>query len=747
MNKPQLPNTKLNPLALQLLAAGLLIAGLPVLAQTAPAAAPAAKVKDDGSQEVVVTAQKIAQPASKTPLALTVVTGDGLKDAGITDVRGLTELVPNVQISQESGRNLINIRGVMAVDTTERGDPSNAFHIDGVYIGRPEAQLGAFMDIDRVEVLRGPQGTLYGKNATGGAINLISNRPVFRREGKLTLELGNYRTLRTEGVFNEKLSETLALRAAFSSNKRGSYLKSGGQSQPLEDQDDAAARLSLLWKPLAGTTLLVTGEHSRQGGTGYTTLPMRNFYAGTGVGGSADLPENIANPVRVDIGTSAALTFPGPDGFIKNTDKNNRHDMLRAELNTELGWSTLTYQLGYLKTDLDFGLTGPANSGANPANGILGLARMPVEQTSHELRLASAASGPLRWVAGAYLMEEEIDLRRKYLIDGLAVSQGPGPLWMANRTTNQSEALFGQLTYSLLPSTRLVVGARHSRDEKTYTTFNWTTNAVTGTRAESFSKSTYRLGAEHDLDRSTMLYASYSTGYKAGGMNDAGSTSPTIRPENLTAAEAGIKGRFFGDRLQLSAGVYHYDYQDMQVKGVYCIVPQNCGATITLNGEGSKVKGLELEGRLRLTQTDVFTLAAGYNDAKFTTFKSYNASGVQTWDISGQVLDRAPKTTLALGYGHDFVFGSGASVKAQLNTKYTSAYFSSAYSANSVFRYPEKAATKTDLTLTYTPAVGDYYAQLYVKNIENKLQVVNILQGAVNTSAPRTFGVRLTSSF
>jgi iron complex outermembrane recepter protein len=740
-----------SPLSLRLMAAGLLVATQQAQAQTAPAtpAAPTSSVrqKADGTQEIVVTAQKISQLASKTPVALTVVTGENLKDSGITDVRGLTDLVPNVQISQESGRNLINIRGVMAVDTTERGDPSNAFHIDGVYIGRPEAQLGAFMDVDRVEVLRGPQGTLYGKNATGGSINIISNKPAFKREGKLSVDIGNYRALRTEGVFNEKLSDSLAVRLAFSNARRDSYLYAGNHTEPMENQNDLSFRLSALWKVSADSSLLLTGEHSAQSGVGFTPIPLRNFYTGVGVAGSDAQPENVLNPQLVDYGTQAQLTMPG-SGFVKNTDKDNKHDLVRAEYNVDFGWASLTYQGAFLRSGLVFDITGPANNGGGVnTNGILGVTNMPVEQQSHELRLASGTGGALRWVAGLFYMDEEIGLRRQFLIDGLAISQGPGPLWNRSETTNNAAAGFGQLTWSVLPSTRLVVGARYSQDEKTFTTYNWTTGALNQTRTASFSKSTYRLGVEHDLDKTSLLYASYSTGYKAGGMNDAGSTSPDIRPENLKALEAGIKGRFFSDRLQLSAAAYHYDYQDMQVKGVYCIVPQNCGAAITLNGNGATIKGLEFEGRLRVGASGVVNFAVGLNDATFSDFKSFNATGVQTWDISGQVLDRAPKSTVALGYAHDFALPGGAGLKVHLGTKYTSNYFSSSYSANTVFRYPQKAATRSDLTMTYTPAVGEYYAQLYVKNMENKLQVVNILQGAVNTSTPRTFGLRVGTSF
>ncbi len=736
---------RLNPLAALLVAGGLLATCLPVVAQTATDAA----AKKDAGQEIVVTAQKIKQLASKTSVALTAVNGEALKDAGITDIRGMTELVPNVQISQESGRNLINIRGVMAVDTTERGDPSNAFHLDGIYIGRPEAQLGAFMDLERVEVLRGPQGTLYGKNATGGAINVIANKPVFKREGKASIDIGNYSAVRTEGVFNEKLSETLALRVAFTTTKHDTYLKKGDQTEPLENQDDNAFRLSALWKLGPNNNLLIAGEHSAQQGIGFTTLPIRNFYDGVGVGSGVTqaLPDNIVDPVFADRGTDAALTLGGGSAWLRKTQKNNQHDMLRAEYNHDFGWAALTYQFGYLESKLDFDIAGAAASAAPGGGGIIGITKMPVEQSSHELRLASAQSGALRWVAGLFHMDEKIKLRRQFLIDPPDTNPPIFNFTFANKVENKADAVFGQATWSVLPSTRLILGARSSKDSKNFETYNPSTGATTGIREVEFTKSTYRVGAEQDLPGNVFGYVTYSTGYKAGGFNDAIATSPVIRPENLKALEAGVKGRFFGDTLQLSAAIYKYDYKDMQVRGVYCITPVSCGAALTLNGEGATIQGAELEGRLRLSPLDVVTFAAGYNDATFDRFLSRNAAGAVTWDISGQQLDRAPKTTAMVGYSHDFTFAGGASLRAGLSTKYTSRYLNSSYSATAVFRYPQKAFTKTDLLFTYTPAVGDYYAQLYVKNLENKVQVVNVLQGAVNVSAPRTFGVRVGVSF
>ena len=224
----------LSVLAQSLFAAGYLSAAGAALAQTddlQTAAAPAAKSK--GINEVIITAQKVAQPASKTPVALSVMSGEDLKDAGVTDARSMAEMLPNVEISKESGMLQVAIRGVTSLDMTEKGDPSAAFHIDGAYVPRYEAQTAAFFDLDRIEVLRGPQGTLYGRNATAGAINLITNKPSNKLEGSVGIDIGNYNTRRIDGMINVPISAMWALRAAVNAQKHDTYLNPGPNKVPL----------------------------------------------------------------------------------------------------------------------------------------------------------------------------------------------------------------------------------------------------------------------------------------------------------------------------------------------------------------------------------------------------------------------------------------------------------------------------------------------------------------------------------
>lgn len=212
----------------------------------------AAGVKLD---EVVVTAQRRSENLQKTPLTVSAVTGDKLESQGIKTVVDLSAQVPALQISSSgSGAAVVFLRGIGSTNTTEVGDPAVAYHIDGIYIARSTSVGALFYDIDRVEVLRGPQGTLYGRNATAGAINVITKQPKFDYEGSGSVDVGNYGALTTSGMFNEPISDTLAVRAAFQQSRHDGYVKAinkgpGTGGNDRYDQDDKSARIQLLWKP------------------------------------------------------------------------------------------------------------------------------------------------------------------------------------------------------------------------------------------------------------------------------------------------------------------------------------------------------------------------------------------------------------------------------------------------------------------------------------------------------------------
>jgi iron complex outermembrane receptor protein len=689
--------------------------------------ASAAAAQEAAIQEVIITAQKTAQPASKTPIALSVIGADDLRKAGASDPTALTELAPNVQISTYEGKLQIAIRGVASLDMTDKGDPSTAFNVDGAYIGRPEQQAGSFLDLERIEILRGPQGTLYGRNATAGAINLITNKPGKTFEGKVNLDVGNYNTRRAEGMLNVPINDALALRAALSVNRRDTYLNPGQNTVPLEDQDDRAARLHALWTMAPGTTLLLTAEHNHVGGAGTSPLPLRNFFSGTNIAGG----NNLANPVYVDKGSDAQLTVV--DTYINHdAHKNNVANGQRAEFKTGVAATELTYQFYRLKAHTD-----TSSNGAYFGFPFYSLSTGDSEQTSHELRFNSVGESAVKWVAGLFKYDEEVNRVTTYN------TKTPGPTIVVPfrpNVNNHSKAAFAQASYAVVPDLRLTIGLRTTRDGKDGS--DPLAGSATGpgyVASVSSSKFNYRIGADYDVSRAVMLYTSLSTGYKAGGFNDTDATP--YQPEVLTSFEAGVKGRFFDNTLRLSLGAFAYDYKNLQLTAIVCKnnSATSCGS-LTTNAANASVRGAELEGSYSLTRVDKFVFGLAATDAHF---KDYRPSTTVDW--ADQKLDRAPGSIASVGYTRTFTLDNGADIQAGLTTRYSSAYFISDPSA--AVRYEQPAFWKTDLSASYASARGNLTLQLYVKNLENYIAVQSKLPGSVTVSAPRTIGMRAGTTF
>lgn len=737
----------LTPISRTLMTAGVLLASLPLQAQEAGTERKAGSI-----QEIVVTATKVATPASKTPISLSVTTGEDLKEAGITDARALEEVAPNVQITQESGKLQIAIRGVVSLDMTEKGDPSAAFNIDGAYVARYEAQVGAFMDLDRIEVLRGPQGTLYGRNATAGAVNLITHKPERTFGARIEGEIGNFASRRAEGMVNVPLSDTVALRAVVQKSRRDGYVLAGPNTgtTPMDSRDDWAGRVHLLAGLTKDTSLLLTAETSHQGGGAPTPVPMGNFFTGTYQDNLPFSPpntgNNIGNPVYVDRGSVAQRTAGLPfKGASNPAFTDNRNTSLRGELKTSLGFADLTYQLARMKGELDSDI-----NGVYFGFPIVILSKGDSTSTSHELRLNSVGNGPLKWVAGAYLFDEDIHRVSSYNTFitapfGAFTVRVPFDI----DVNNKSKALFGQATYALAPQTRLTLGLRETRDQKSGSDKfggvepvppETTSSAGAYSKTVKSSNTSYRLGVDHDLAPGTLLYASLATGYKAGGFNDT-SDGGDYKPEHLIALEGGVKTKLMDDRLQLSAGFFLYNYKDMQLNSVVCKTadPSSCGS-VTTNAASSKIKGAELEARWAVSDYGQLRGALSLTDAKF---RDYKPSATLDW--SGDKLDRAPRSVLSLGYTHRFNLASGADLSATIGTRFNSGYLISDPAAG--IRYEQPSFRKSDASLGWTSADGKTTVQLFVKNIEDEVTIESRVPGSFFIGDPRTYGLRASYTF
>lgn len=640
---------------------------VPAMVATASAISlsPDARAADDaaaaGIEEVIVTAQRREETEQKTSLAVSVVSGEELRSAGAVQVRDLSALVPGVQVGQGGAVTQIYIRGVGDFSATPITNPAVAFNLDGVYITRPQAVEGNLYDIARVEVLKGPQGTLYGRNASGGAINVITARPILGSfSGYAAVDAGDYHRAGIETAINIPLGEQLAMRASFQQVTRSGYTSDGS-----DDDHHQAGRLQLLWQGDAAS-LLLGGDYAHVGGIGSTGVilspkaqgitsawtsstdprQMSSFYAAAAAQGLC-IP-SVFFPTVNNPGQCPALApyppIPGlpPAGpytslvqFPTNPiNQDNRFWGTHAQLDWNLGATVLTVLPSYRSANMDYNLLPSGLSYATPQDS---------HATTLEARLASNAAATTHWVFGLYHLNETQTSHDE--ISGGLVQNNHTP----SDQTTRSNAAFGQLTLPVTEALRLIAGARYTQDHKSidgsvtahYPSVAYLPLSPSGiacaalvpnpclletfSGARDFSKVTWKAGIEYDLAPEHLVYATASTGYKSGGFNQAATATPgsteasSFDPESLTAYALGSKNRFLDNRLQLNLEAFHWDYKNHQEphitldgQGQIAFAYENAG-TATING-------VDFDVVYQPSSADTLHVGAEYLHTRFDTF-------------------------------------------------------------------------------------------------------------------------------
>ncbi len=702
-------------------------------------------------EEIVITAQKREEYLQKAPLQVIAVTGDELQRAGITDAQGLTDVVPGLEVGSLGSTTTFTIRGVTTNTDPNLGDSPTAFHIDGIYQGRPAAASGLFYDVARVEVLSGPQGTLYGKDSTGGTINVITNKPSLSADSaEVTQEFGSYYLYRTFGVVNVPVDPDLAFRVAFQTQKHAGYLASG-----YNDADDIAGRVHLLWRPSDDFNALFTQDYFHQGGVGNGQIPIPqpgDYWARD--------PWSIKD---------TELQAEGAAGF------RGRSNNVSAQTSLELAWDTAIGSLisvsAYHHLHLD---------STSFLNGTPSLQQETDSEISQEIRLASRTDANIKWVVGAYYHREN-QTNDLYFYN----QAGPGTdsVQLFPKIDTPSYALFGQVTYSIRPSLRVTFGLRGNNDRKTINgtivqaaypvDFTQNPPAVDRTATPVITpqaspngsltgrRLTWRFGMDKDLTDSSLLFFNVSTGYKQGGLDAAQPPNNIYRPETINAYEIGSKNRFLNDRLQVNWDVYLYEYKNYQVDQLEYFPGENgpvFGDFIS-NAANARHKGMELETQALLTRHDTLALNVSYLSAVFQNFQYPApvdpAAPPQTTfayeDLSGYTEFSAPRWTGTLKYQHTWEMPRDAQLALFLLSHAESFYWLTPdHRPDS--RQP--GYSRSQVGLQYSSPAGKYTVQAYVHNLENRAVYNNYtFQGPppahnyASIDPPRTYGVTLQVKF
>lgn len=700
---------------------------------------------DQADDAIIVTAQRRAQASQDVPLAITALGSEKLQEEGVRDITNLGDLAPSLSITSGGGSPQVFMRGIGSTNTNANGDGAVAVHIDGVYLARANALNAQFYDLARIEVVRGPQGTLYGRNATAGAINIITNQPRFDLEGAAALEYGNYNTLVTSGMINAPVGDTIAVRAAFQTVRHDGYLRTvpgapGLAGNDRNDQNDVSGRLQVLFKPTERLSITARGDFTHLGGAGTAAnaypLPTGNPYEST-----AKL--NVSRDDRI---------FGGG-----------------IEANYDLDFATLTYLAGYRELKLNI-----VSENLTPGNNRPVYVKNRQKSSSHELRLAGETAG-LEWVVGAYLFNEKN-------IDDVNISLAGGTVLkiLQNPIKAHSFALFGQGTYSVTDKLRLTAGLRYTEDTKsnrggTFITLpdgTVITRIGTNIADASWKSTNWKLGLEYDLGSHSLLYAQAATAYKAGGYFD-GVAPNTYDPEDIIAYEIGSKNTFLGNKLVLNLSAFYNDYSNLQVSAVETIAGE--AALVTRNAGVAKIYGIELETNYRVIRNGTFSFIGSWLHARYNEFTlqngdpfvnnpvnanvqrcysaDYSQPAPRRGDFSGCRLARTPEWSFTTGYTQRFNLGNGGAIEAQAQTRFESGKNLEFHGFANNY---QRSFTKTDLSLTYVAPDEAWRLQAYVRNLEDKAvktistpnaQTGDPTNGTADYAPPRLYGVRLSATF
>jgi len=684
-----------------------LTTGAAMAQQPSTADEPSATIED-----IVVTARRTSETLQNAPVAVTAVGGGVLERAGMTGLTELQSRLPAVEFQVATSTPIITIRGVGTFSTQAGVDSAVAYTVDGIFLAHPQSYPPVFVDIARVESVRGPQGTLYGRNSNGGAINFVTNAPVLGQfDATVALTGGNYDTFGSEAVLNIPVGDKVAIRAAWGSNMHDGFYPDG-----YSDANDSVARLRLLIEPTDRIRMITSFD--------------RYLVSNDGAGWDYCPPHT----------TSAACVgksfrpFTGLDG--RNPADFNRTNTWAVynELDVSLDWATLTSLTSY--RDSDFLARQTQELGITSSSFIQGVESRLFTQ---EFRLSSPQDAPFQWIAGAFLARETGPATQTFYTNGIPYF-GSDPY-----LTSTSKALFADVTVPVGSILRLMGGLRYTDEKKTVTglvhTIGETTTDLPIDQVFHMKRWTWKAGAELDVSDTSRIYGTVSTGFKSGGINqvpDVPGFTGSYQPETVTAYQLGSKNRLLDGKLQLNGELFYYDYKNFQALQVIrdTVLP---GFFIqTTNSQKSSMYGGELEAELAITRADRLSLAASWLHARFDTYI------IGATNLSGNQIQAAPDFTLGGVYEHRFDFSSGARLTFSIDSKYVTGHYMA--NSNAPGSYQDDY-TRTNASLSFETAKRNWQLSVFIKNIENGAQI-GAFQPTANgdivlLNPPRTVGATL----
>ncbi len=792
----------LSPKSILLAGCGLAIMATPAIAQED------AEANDD---IILVTAQNREQDVQDVPIAMEVFNTQDLVNAGFNDANDLSDIAPVVQVNQDQGTVKITMRGIGTTSNDEAQDTSVVTSIDGEYINRPNVLGIALFDLERVEVLRGPQGTLYGRNSTAGAVNFIARKPGDELAVNASLSVGNYSAVRADAGADLPLGEGMGVRVSGFYENRDGYVDHpagwgfgpfpeffGGSS---DDNDAIGGRIGFNFDDGGPFTFYLAGEYAEREYTPQAFASADLNFPGNGPTGPGC---NAAGFDAVAPAYTETLCVPSQTTFLDGVDRSEyaspayglgliKQDSwaMRGRVSYEISpEATLTYIGGYRE------FSGDENNFVTLPVVYRSFTFMDEVQThSHELRLNGDVNGIVYQVGGFYFNEQ---LQRE---SGFFLPIGPNGTYLSyfgRDVESESWSVFGQVEVPLNDTLTAVGGLRYTDNQRSALFLNGSpfgagppdcfrlgegatsTNCLfnTGTSRKDIlslpylqtlplgsadDKITWLAGLNYEPNPDTLIFAKVSTGFKGGGFDAVG----TYAPETNTAYEIG--GKFaFGDAGQhrVNVGAFYYDYSGLQVS---VLLDTTVGGQ-TFNAGAATIWGLEAEGSFALGDNTVLTVSANYLDATYDELLAQfnvfcvgcdlngigdldpNTAGVQQPDFAGNRAPFSPELVLTASLEHTFDLGGMGFLTFLGNTTYKSSYFTDFYNYSDG---EQDSFTQSDLSVEWRPENEQYSFMAFVRNIENErpLSYGGFISAGPDDifnwqfGRPRTYGVRFAIDY
>ena len=692
-------------------------------------ASPAASETQSGQEEIVVTAQKRSENIQDVPIAITAVT-DSLSDKlGLEGTLGLQVAVPALSINQTAGGGVTaTIRGATA--TGALGDESiTAIYVDGVYLAGTPGLYFNLNNIERVEVLKGPQGTLFGRNAVGGAIQIITKTPEYTPSAIAELGYANYNTVSGQFYATGGLSDNVAIDfAALGVHQGTGWGRNIFLNEEIYKNKQGAVRSKLLWEPTKATQVVFAGSYSHvelaqyQGRAIYEGRLNLTGISQASLGSFYNTEESNVGPTYTDQYTASVSV---------------KHDFGPVSLTSVTGYENTYYKNS---ADLD---QSQLRTGEGPP------LETKTKSFTQEVQLVSNGSSPFQWILGAfYLNSKNAYFQGTYTAP---VTAHTNFTFVDVDTPVTSVAGFAQATYEVLPGTKLTGGLRYTIDKHSITGIsgNQSTQAPTTSQSIVDKKLNYRLAISQDLG-DVLLYASTSTAFKSGLFAPGSPNDPPVRPSFVTAYELGMKGDFFDRVLRLNVSAFWNDLKDIQVR---TRLPNNAGNRFT-NAASGRSKGIDAD--FVLVPSSAFTLRGGisYVDSKYLSYPGATFQFPRPNNIgnSSSIGDASGKKTIL---SPEFV--GSVSATYTLQSEVGTFDFTASEVHNSGYFFDPQNRVKQDpydlvnLSVQWTSPSKTYSITAFVKNLTQEEYYTSVVSTSfgdgMGVGDPRSYGVSVKARF